>query len=149
MGTLYFEVKVNGVVDTQSTMFFTTTESPYIDEDDIIILDDRKVEDTPVYRQGPNEIQLQTISGGQGNGNGVLETGEEALVYIRLAQGMAANDTNTFHRTYLINHLDEPYINSNRLHYEERLNQASKTHTATVLSISEDTPNNHEIRFMV
>lgn len=145
VGTLYFEVKVDGVVeDIQRTMFFTTPKSPYITKDEIIILDGRKVEDVPIYRQGPNEIQLQTISGGQGNGNGILEPGEEALVYIRLAQGMAANDTGTFHRTYLINHLDEPYINSNRLHYEERLNQASKTHTATVLSISEDTPDNHE-----
>ncbi len=145
VGALFFEVKVDGVVmDTQRTMFFTTPESSYISEDDIIILDGRTVEDIPLYRQGPNEIQIHSISGGKGNGNGILEPEEDALVHIRLAQGMAPNDTGTFHRTFLVNHLDEPYIHANQLHYEERLNQASKTHIATMLSISDDTPENHE-----
>ncbi len=145
VGTLYFEVKLNGIVaDTQNAMFFTTYKSPYITKDEIIILDGRTVKDIPIYRQGPNEIQTHSISGGKGNGNGILEPGEEAHVYIRLAKGMAPNDTNTFHRTYLLNHLDEPYIKADRLHYAERLNQASKTHISTVLSITDDTPIDHE-----
>ncbi len=145
VGAMLFEVKINGAVaDTQKIMFYTTPKTPYINEDDIIILDGRTVNNVPVYRQGPNEIQAHDISGGKGNGNGKLEHGEEALVYIRLPEGIAPNDKNTFHRTYLINHLDEPYIVADRLHYEERLNQASKTHVANVLSIADDTPNDHE-----
>lgn len=145
VGALDFKIKINGeVVDTQKELFFTASEAPYINDDDIIILDGRTVSNVPVYRQGPNEIQAVEISGGKGNGNGILERGEEILVYVRLPQGIAPNDTNTFHRTFLINHLDEPYIEANRLHYAERLNQASKTHIANVLSIAYNTPDNHK-----
>jgi hypothetical protein len=107
-------------------------------------LDGRRVNGVPIYRQGPNDIEKKEISGGNGNGNGIMESGEDVLVYIRLAKGMAPNDTNTFHRTYLINYLDEPNIKVNYLHYEERLNQASKTHIATVLSIADDYVNGQE-----
>ncbi len=144
VGTMFFKVKINGLIaDTQRIMFFTTPESPYIiDKDDIIILDGRTVSDIPIFSQGPNIIEKQEISGGRGNGNGILERREEVLVYIKLEKGMAINDTNTFHRTYLINHLDEAFINVNRLLYGERLLQASKTHTGTILSISDNTPGN-------
>ena len=145
VGSLFFEVRVDGVVaDTQRTMFFTTSKSPYINDDDIIILDGRTVNDVPVYRQGLNEIKAHNISGGKGNGNGILEPGEEALVHIRLAKGIAPNDTGTFHRASLINYFDDTFIKVNGLHYEERMNQASKTHIATVLSIADDTPDDHE-----
>ncbi len=145
VGTIFFEVKINGAIaDTQKIMFFTTPESPFIiNKNDIIILDGRTVSDIPIFSQGPNIIENQKISGGNGNGNGILERGEDVLVYIKLAKGMAANDTNTFHRTYLLNHLDEPYINVTQLKYEERLRQASKTHTGTILSIAENTPNDN------
>jgi len=73
-----------------------------------------------------------------------LEQGEEALVHIRLAKGIAPNDTSTYHRTFLINHLDEAFIKADQLHYAERMSQASKTHIATVLSIAENVPKNHE-----
>jgi len=146
VGAMLFDVKINGVVaDTQRVLFFTASESPYIKDDDIIVLDGRTVKDIPIYRQGPNEIQAHDISGGEGNGNGILERGEEVLVYIRLAKGIAPNDTNTYHRTYLINHLDNPYIKADKLQYDERLNQASKTHIATVLSLADVTPDNHEL----
>ena len=145
VGTIFFEVKINGAIaDTQKIMFFTTPKSPFIiNKNDIIILDGRTVSNIPIFSQGPNIIENQEISGGNGNGNGILERGEDVLVYIKLAKGMAANDTNTFHRTYLINYLDEPFINVNQLKYEERLRQASKTHTGTILSIAENTPNDN------
>ena len=146
VGTMFFEVKINGAVaDTQKIMFFTTPKSPsIINKNDVIILDGRTVRDIPIFSQGPNIIEKQEISGGSGNGNGILERGEDVLVYIKLPKGMAANDTNTFHRTYLLNYLDEPFIEVNKLQYEERLLQASKTHTGTIISIAENTPIDNE-----
>ena len=52
-----------------------------------------------IFLQGPNEVMNDTISGGHGNGNGRLEPGEEALIYIKLPQGMGPKDVNTFHRS--------------------------------------------------
>ena len=146
VGNMLFEIKVNGIVsDTTTIMAFHTPKSPYVEAEDVIVLDGRSVDNIPIYRQGPNVIESQGIAGGQGNGNGRLEGGEQALVYIRLPKGLAPNDTNTFHRAYLINHLDEPYINVDKLDYEEKLSQASATSVATVLSVSPKTPGNHEL----
>jgi hypothetical protein len=146
VGTMLFEVKINGVIaDTQRIMFFTIPLSPYIDnKEDVIILDGRTVYNVPLYRQGPNIIEKHEISGGKGNGNGILEKGEEMMVYIRLAKGMAPNDTNTFHRTFLLNYLDEPFVTVNHLQYEERLLQASKTHVSTIISLTDGVPEGQE-----
>lgn len=145
-GNLLFEIKVDGEVsDTTRILTFLTPKSPYVKAEDVIVLDGRSVDNIPIYRQGPNKVEMQSISGGEGNGNGLLEQGEKALVYIRLSQGLGPNDLNTFHRTYLINHLDEPYINVEELNYEERVSQASATSVATVLSLSEKTPINQEL----
>jgi pimeloyl-ACP methyl ester carboxylesterase len=145
VGTLFFEVSVAGAVaDTQRVMFFTTPKALEITgKSDIIILDGRTVKDVPVYRQGPNKIGKGDISGGNGNGDGVLNRGEEVLVNICLAKGMAPNDSATYHRTFLLNCFDDPYLKVNRLNYEERLRQASKSHISTVLSIDKNTPAGH------
>lgn len=144
VGEMLFKVKVNGVLsDTQRIMLFPTPESPYLAEDDMIVLDGRTVSDVPIYRQGPNIIQNQEISGGTGNGNGVFEPGEKALVYVRLPRGMGPNDINTFHRTCLINYFDEPYIRVEQLSYEEKLDQAASTSVATVLSFLKNAPKNY------
>lgn len=146
VGSISFEVRMDGVLsEPQRLMFFLTPESSNIEENDIIILDGRTEYDIPIYQQGPDTIQYQDISGGEGNGNGVLERGEEALVYIRLPKGMSPNDTNTFHRTYLINHLDDPFINVKQLNYEEKLRQAGTTSVSTLLSVTKDAPKNHEL----
>lgn len=146
IGNIQFEIKVDGsITDTTSIMVFQTPVSPYKKEEDLIILDGRTVEGVPIYRQGHDVIQSQSVSGGQGNGNGKLEPGEKALVYIRLDQGMAPNDTNTFHRSYLINHPDLQYVDINELDYEEKLSQAGATSVATVLSVAAEAPENHPL----
>ncbi len=145
VGTLFFEISENGAVaDTQRVMFFTTSKSVEIrDKNDIIILDGRTVKDVPIYRQGPNTIGKGDISGGTGNGNGVINRGENILIQVKLEKGMAPNDSATFHRTFLVNYFDDPYLKVNRLNYEERLRQASKTHISSVLSIDKNTPPGH------
>jgi len=145
VGDMLFEIRVNDeLLDTQKIMIFPTPASPYVKEDDLILLDGRTERKVPIYKQGPNIIEPEDISGGEGNGNGILEPNEKALVYIRLPQGMGPNDINTFHRTYLINHLDEPFISVKELNYQEKLNQAGATSVATVLTLSEDTPDHYE-----
>lgn len=145
VGSLNFELISDGVeTETQHKVFFVIPESPYVDASELIILDGRSLNDIPIYGQGPNVVQQQTISGGKGNGNGLLEPGEEGLLYLPLPMGMGSNDINTYHRTYMINHLDDPYISVKNLDYEEKLNQAGATSISTILSISKDSPKNHE-----
>jgi pimeloyl-ACP methyl ester carboxylesterase len=65
------------------------------------ILDGRTVT-LPVFRQAGNQgggaIIERTVTEGKGNGNGVLEPGEEATVWVKLAQGMDPFDRNTWRR---------------------------------------------------
>ncbi len=148
VGEMFFEVRISGVLeDTHRMMFFPVPESPYISDKDVIILDGRTVNNIPVYMQGLDSIVNEKITGGVGNGDGILDRGEDALIYIRLPRGMAANDINTFHRTYLINHRDNPFTHVNRLYYEEKFNQAGATSISTFLSIAKDTPDGHEFDF--
>ncbi|MCC7154206.1 MAG: hypothetical protein IT161_06500 [Bryobacterales bacterium] len=55
-----------------------------------------------VFRQKGNQggggIVKRTVTEGKGNGNGMLEPGEQATVWVRMRQGMDAYDKNTWHR---------------------------------------------------
>jgi hypothetical protein len=55
-----------------------------------------------VFRQAGNQgggaILDRTVTEGKGNGNGVVEPGEEATVWVKLAQGLDPFDKNTWHR---------------------------------------------------
>lgn len=135
-GHILLEISVNGVVaDTQKVVFFSTPESPYAVGDDIIILDGRTQNNVSLFDQKNNSIYKRSLSGGNGNGNGVLEKEEEALVYIRIPQGMSPNDKNTFHKCFLIDNADEPNIIVNRLRYEEKSAQAAATSIFSYISV--------------
>src|SRR5690606_30593217 len=72
LSPVLLELKVDGaVMDTIKIMAFSVPESPYTAEGDWVVLDGRTV-NVPVYQQGPNQIEQQDISGGEGNGNGIL-----------------------------------------------------------------------------
>ena len=62
---------------------------------------------------------------------------------------MAPNDTNTFHRTYLINHLNVPSVSVHRLDYDEKVNQAGATSSATIMSIAEDSRDTLDLWFRI
>ena len=125
--------------------FYPVPRSPYITQSEIIVLDGRTVEEVPIFRQGPNEVNYVAISGGQGNGNGILEPGEEALIYVKLPQGMGPKDVNTFHRTQLMNYQQNPYVHVESLDYLEKFSQAGATSVATPITLSEDCPENQEL----
>jgi enterochelin esterase-like enzyme len=65
------------------------------------ILDGRTVT-FKVFRQAGNQgggsLVDRTVTEGKGNGNGVLEPGEEATVWVKMAQGMDPFDKNSWHR---------------------------------------------------
>jgi hypothetical protein len=66
----------------------------------------------PVFRQKGNQgggaaVEV-TLTEGKGNGNGVLEPGEEATVWVKLAQGMDPFDKNNWHRCKVF--ADSPWL---------------------------------------
>jgi hypothetical protein len=65
------------------------------------VLDGRTVT-FKVFRQAGNQgggsIIDRTVTEGRGNGNGLLEPGEEATVWVKLAQGLDPFDKNSWHR---------------------------------------------------
>lgn len=75
------------------------------------VLDGRTVT-LPVFRQKGNQgggTSLQrTITEGKGNGNGVLEPGEEATLWVKLAQGLDPFDKGNWHRARVYS--DSPWI---------------------------------------
>ncbi len=75
------------------------------------VLDGRTVT-LPVFRQAGNQgggaAIDRTITEGRGNGNGVLEPGEEATVWVTLAQGMDPFDKNTWRRAKVYS--DSPHV---------------------------------------
>ncbi len=70
--------------------------------DSLEVLDGRSLT-FKVFRQSGNQgggtIIDRQVSEGKGNGNGILEPGEEATIWIRMVQGMDPFDKNTWHRT--------------------------------------------------
>ncbi len=144
VGAMDLQIKEEGVtIGKQRLMFFAVPASPYISADNVIVLDGRTVTDVPVYMQGKDTIEKKVLTGGKGNGNGILEKGEEALIFVKLRQGMAPKDINTYHRTCLINPFDDPYLQVKKLHYEEKLRQAGATSVSSVLSVAGDIPSGH------
>jgi pimeloyl-ACP methyl ester carboxylesterase len=67
----------------------------------IEILDGRSVK-LPVFRQqgnrGGGSILGRELREGKGNGNGILEPGEQATIWVKVEQGLDPFDKNTWHR---------------------------------------------------
>jgi S-formylglutathione hydrolase FrmB len=144
-GNIQMEITVEGVImDTQKIVFLSTPESPYVSEDEVIVLDGREVDDVLFFNQKDNELEKVSLSGGSGNGNGIPEKGEEVLVYIRLDQGLAPKDKNSFHKTRLIGEWEDPHIRVNRLKYEIKTGQASATSILSYVSFSDSMPVGYE-----
>ena len=141
VGRISFEIKSNGaVVDTQNIVFFSTSKANYVNEDDIIILDGRTVDNVSTFDQGNERVIKTSISGGNGNGDGILDKGEDVLIFIRLAQGFSQVDTSTFHRTYLLNANNYEHITVDQLKYVEKIRQAGATSISSFISVSDEVP---------
>ena len=104
VGGLTLEIKADdGVASTQHLMVFPIPLSPFLtDEADLAVLDGRSLT-VPIYNNGDYTITEKTIQGGKGNGNGIMEPGEQVLLYVRLPAGLGSKDINTFHPAYVLN----------------------------------------------
>lgn len=73
---------------------------------------DGRTKTFPVFRQKGNQggggpVQ-RTVTEGKGNGNGILEPGEEATVWIKLAQGLDPFDKGNWYRAKV--YFDSPWL---------------------------------------
>jgi predicted alpha/beta superfamily hydrolase len=78
---------------------------------DVEILDGR-TKSFQVFRQKGNQgggasVEL-TVTEGKGNGNGILEPGEEATIWVKLAQGLDPFDKGNWHRARV--YADSPWL---------------------------------------
>jgi enterochelin esterase-like enzyme len=78
---------------------------------EVAILDGRK-RTFPVFRQKGNQgggaSTERTVTEGKGNGNGVLEPGEQATIWVKLKQGVDAFDKNNWCRAKVFS--DSPWL---------------------------------------
>jgi hypothetical protein len=78
---------------------------------EMVILDGR-THTLPVFRQKGNQgggaSYQRTVTEGKGNGNGILEPGEEATVWVKIPQGLDPFDKNNWRRVRVFP--DSPWI---------------------------------------
>jgi hypothetical protein len=79
--------------------------------------------------QGGGDVIDRTVTEGRGNGNGVLEPGEEATVWVRLVQGMDPFDKNTWHRCKV--YAESPWITEIAVIGEEKQREWTGAHEMT------------------
>jgi hypothetical protein len=112
------EVSCNDSVQDISELFIypVSCTRQLTETSDLIILDGtgRTVK---YYNNQLHKDTIVTISGGSGNGNSIPEPGETIVLWVRLPQGLGANDRNTFHTAFLLNKYEVPWISVPKLKY--------------------------------
>ncbi len=108
-----------GQKDIQSFRIFPMPTIEKAKESDVILLDGRSLE-LPFYQNQHHKVSNMIVTGGKGNGDGIAEAGETIEVYVRIPQGHGPNDINTYHRAFLVNQDDDPFIEVNTLSYHTR-----------------------------
>jgi poly(3-hydroxybutyrate) depolymerase len=97
----------------------------------------------PVFRQKGNQgggtsIQRK-LTEGKGNGNGALEPGEEATIWVKMPQGMDPFDKNNWYRAKV--YTDSPWVTEIAdLEEQKQLEWTSAMERTSVIRLSPDTP---------
>lgn len=68
--------------------------------------------------QGGGSLIDRTVTEGEGNGNGVLEPGEQATIWVKIAQGLDPFDKNGWHRCRV--YVDSPWLQEAHILEEEK-----------------------------
>jgi len=118
---------------------------------EVMILDGRTV-NLKVFRQkgnqGGGESVARTVTEGEGNGNGVLEPGEEATLWVRLRQGMDAFDKNNWCRAKVYS--DSPWVTEvARLEEQKGLEWTSAEYLTSVIRLLPGTPHGTRIPLLL
>ena len=106
------------------------------------ILDGRAIT-LPVFRQKGNQggggSVVRTLNEGKGNGNGRLEPGEEATIWIRLDQGLDPFDKGNWYRAKVYS--DSPWITEPaRLEEDKQLEWTSARERTSVIRLAARAP---------
>jgi len=115
------------------------------------VLDGRKVT-LPVFRQKGNQgggasVQ-RTITEGKGNGNGKLEPGEEATIWVQIDQGLDPFDKNNWYRAKVYS--DSPWVTEvSRLEEQKQLEWTSAKERTSVIRLAAGTPPGTEIPLLL
>lgn len=115
------------------------------------ILDGRTVT-LPVFRQKGNQggggsVQ-RTVTEGKGNGNGKLEPGEEATIWVKLGQGMDPFDKGNWYRTKIYS--DSPWVREiARLEEQKQLEWTGAKERTSVIRLDPATPPGAEIPLLL
>ena len=96
-----------------------------------------------VFRQKGNQggggSVTRTVTEGRGNGNGVLEPGEEATIWVRLKQGLDPFDKNNWYRAKV--YTDSPRITEVAdIQEQKQLEWTSAKERTSVIRLAADTP---------
>ena len=106
------------------------------------ILDGRTIT-LPVFRQkgnqgGGSSIQ-RTVTEGRGNGNGILEPGEQATIWVRVQQGLDPFDKGNWYRTKV--HADSPWVREIAdIAEQKQLEWTGAKERTSLIELSADTP---------
>ena len=118
---------------------------------EIAILDGRAAKFTVFHQKGNqgggNAIE-RTVSEGKGNGNGILEPGEEATVWVRLRQGLDPFDKGNWYRTKVYS--DSPFVTEVADIQEQKQREwTSAQERTSVIRLSPSTPPGTKIRLLL
>ncbi len=97
----------------------------------------------PVFRQKGNQgggaPVERTVTEGKGNGNGILEPGEDATIWVKLAQGLDPFDKNTWRRSKVYS--DSPYlVEIDDIQEQKQLEWTSAQERTSLVRLAADTP---------
>jgi poly(3-hydroxybutyrate) depolymerase len=113
---------------------------------------DGRVATLPVFRQKGNQGGGSSIdrklNEGRGNGNGALEPGEEATIWVKMPQGMDPFDKNNWYRTKIYS--DSPWITEIAdLEEQKQLEWTSGQERTSVIRLSPQTPHGTTIPLLL
>ena len=105
-----------------------------------------------VFRQKGNQggggSVARKVSEGKGNGNGVLEPGEEATIWVHLRQGMDPFDKNNWYRAKI--YTDSPWVTEvGNLEEQKQLEWTSGMERTSVIRLSPNTPHGTRIPLLL
>ncbi|MBS1812305.1 MAG: hypothetical protein JST84_29340 [Acidobacteria bacterium] len=109
---------------------------------EVMILDGRTAT-LSVFRQKGNQggggSLARTVTEGKGNGNGVLEPGEEATIWVRLPQGLDPFDKNNWYRAKV--YTDSPWITEIAdIQEQKQLEWTSAKERTSLIRLAPNTP---------